>query len=250
MKHFLMITILLAPIFLISLQRIDLNNELVNIDDIYFTKDTTQKYTGLVQYTSDYGIKFTGKLLDGKKDSTWNTWHDNGQKRSELFYVNGVREGEYRGWFDDGSKMFINHYENGKLNGENIHWDSFGNKEMYLYYIDGKPDGRCIFWNENRERKITYYRNGLKSGKEISYYKNGIKKSENNYVDDIRHGEWLDWNEKGQRILEANWVKGKLEGFAIYYVNEEIISIIVYKNGEAINLLNQDKSTFKKIYGK
>jgi antitoxin component YwqK of YwqJK toxin-antitoxin module len=43
----------------------------------------------------------------------------------------------------------------------------------------------------------------------IYRHENGQKKAEGEYVKDRREGKWVEWNDRGEVILEQNFHEGK-----------------------------------------
>jgi antitoxin component YwqK of YwqJK toxin-antitoxin module len=98
---------------------------------------------------------FTGTVID---------YHENGNKKLERFYQNGLRYGTERTWYDNGDKcsevpwvdgkrhghetvwLEANHsqkscergWKNGKYHGANIHFNHDGTVRYQCTYIDGK----------------------------------------------------------------------------------------------------------------
>ncbi|MFZ5552299.1 MAG: toxin-antitoxin system YwqK family antitoxin [Bacteroidota bacterium] len=71
--------------------------------------------------------------------------------------------------------------------------------------------------------KATWYHdNG--TVKEVGYFKNGQK-----------HGQWLSYDEKGNRISEANYKEGQKDGNWIFYHNNGTLHYqVVYTEGKKL----------------
>jgi antitoxin component YwqK of YwqJK toxin-antitoxin module len=70
-----------------------LNFELLGkkTNGLYVLKSTNEIYSGPVVLLYDDGEKnMEGTLKDGEKDGKWTDWHENGQKKSESIYKQGL----------------------------------------------------------------------------------------------------------------------------------------------------------------
>jgi antitoxin component YwqK of YwqJK toxin-antitoxin module len=54
------------------------------------------------------------------------TYHDNGAKREECYYLDGKKEGECISWFANGEKELIGYFKKGKPCNIWMNWDKDG----------------------------------------------------------------------------------------------------------------------------
>jgi len=72
------------------------------------------------------------KYIEGKYDETqsrngtWTSWYDNGQKNSEIKYVNGKENGAYHVWHPNGKPYIKGHYDMGVKIGTWSFYDTLG----------------------------------------------------------------------------------------------------------------------------
>jgi hypothetical protein len=52
----------------------------------------------------------------------------------------------------------------------------------------------------------------IKEGAFVFYYKNGVKEKEGNYTDNLREGEWKEWNKEGKLSVLNHFKKDKMVG--------------------------------------
>ena len=52
---------------------------------------------------------------------SWNSWYQNGEKKNEKIWNEGVKDGKWISWFSNGNKMNEKRYENNKMISD-IHW--------------------------------------------------------------------------------------------------------------------------------
>ncbi len=88
---------------------------------------------------------------------------------------------------------------------------------QYIEYYPGKKqikfqgnvdenqlrDGKWIFYGEDgAERSVTFYRNGKRDGHTIVKYPNGKLHYIGEYALDEKVGEWIIYDEKGQKTIK------------------------------------------------
>jgi antitoxin component YwqK of YwqJK toxin-antitoxin module len=116
----------------------------------------------------DLPLKYTGR---------WILRYNNGEKRSEGNYIDGISEGLLMKWYDNGKIATEGNYINGKKNGKwNKRYDN-GKIATEGNYINGKKEGK---WIECRD--------------------NGNIFTEGNYIDGEKEGEWTTRNIDGTKI--------------------------------------------------
>ena len=62
------------------------------------------------------------------EDGFYRSWYENGQKREECTYVNGMWHGIYQSWRNNGHKLEECTYVKGILNGHAKHWSMDGQR--------------------------------------------------------------------------------------------------------------------------
>lgn len=140
-------------------------------NSIYYLPNESEPYTGVAKsyYASNGQIKVLVKVINGRFDGAYNSWHENGQKWSESTYKNGELDGVLTSWYSDGQKNFEMTFKNGKKKGLITEWYENGQKKTEGTYNNGGKDGLFTSW----------YENGQKSSE--STYKDGELQSERKY---------------------------------------------------------------------
>jgi len=110
-------------------------------------------------------------------------WWQDGQKKSEMEFVNGVRHGRRIAWHNNGQPWSEGAYDN------------------------GRPTGTWTAWNEDGsiERQWHYDENGAYHGMFTLWYDNGGKKMEIEFVHGLRQGFETSWDEAGNIVLEIDY---------------------------------------------
>ena len=173
-----------------------------------------EQLSELVTFISSDGEQ-TGS--DGKSTS----WHENGQKSSELNHKDGDRIGKQTHWFKSGKKItesfytYEDYYHTSKLNGMKTWWYQNGQTKSEENFKHGMKNGKSTWWYESGQIKSeNFYEIGkgfngneasLLNGKCTEWYENGQKKSEFNYKEGIFEGKYKTWYGNGNKKEERNY---------------------------------------------
>ena len=81
-------------------------------------------------------------------------YYDDGSKKSETTFVNGVENGEYKSWYYGGKKLaWTGHYKNGLMDGEWREYDDYTGRLLGREtYKNGKLHGRLTGWDTRGTR--------------------------------------------------------------------------------------------------
>jgi antitoxin component YwqK of YwqJK toxin-antitoxin module len=66
--------------------------------------------------------KINYSYKNGKPDSKWSQWYDNGQPKEEVEYSSGIKNGIHKQWYKNGQQKFERSYEEGVHNGSWTEW--------------------------------------------------------------------------------------------------------------------------------
>lgn len=167
------------------------------------------------------------------------SYHDNGNKQAEAYYLNGSRHGPSFYWFEDGRLQEETHWLDGKKhgiehkfsqneykkdshgqvvyyptsrlgyqygieNGEHTRWYG-GHRYIEATMINGKMSGNHTRWaqDKNDQDYVSYeetYLNDKKMGLNRYYFPDGRLKSETFYNADSREGLFVEY-ELGESLL-------------------------------------------------
>ncbi|MEW6773276.1 MAG: hypothetical protein AB1304_04695 [Bacteroidota bacterium] len=140
------------------------------------------------QHYISYEIKDNDTIniidINGKKQGIWRTYWNNGDLRSECFYVDDKKNGL-----------------------EIIFYDTPDCPEQEAYYKNDSLDGWLIRYSK-RCKKIfeEHYVAGKKEGWEIEYYDNGMKKATGYYKNGALDGFYKVYDKKGRFAYETRIV--------------------------------------------
>jgi antitoxin component YwqK of YwqJK toxin-antitoxin module len=108
-------------------------------------------YSGKVVGFYENGQKLSEvNYVDGKPVGTEVTWHENGQTRGEVSFVDGKKQGKYIFLDENGQKAYEVNYVDGKLQGESIQWAEDGHKHKETIWVDGNPKTEIIYSRSGR----------------------------------------------------------------------------------------------------
>ena len=115
MKRLLLIVLPLLLIVGCSKEPINYETTLIERDDIYYTKDTNEPYSGQVFSLHQNGQKESETTYkDGKPNGLWTDWYKDGKKKTETTFKNGKPNGLFTNWYDNGQKFGEGTYKDGK----------------------------------------------------------------------------------------------------------------------------------------
>jgi antitoxin component YwqK of YwqJK toxin-antitoxin module len=133
------------------------------------------------------GVQINQYTHDGKKESIWEEYYENGQLESKGLYKDNIKTGIWEDYYTNGQLAGKGQFKNGKQDGI---WEEYyenGKLSSKGLYKDGKYDG---IWEY-------YYPNGQLSSKGL--YKNGLRDGICEYYD-----------ENGQLLYKGSFKNDKL----------------------------------------
>ncbi len=103
---------------------------------------------------------------DGKMHGRGTSWHPNGGRATEAFFLEGNEHGVKVAWYQNGQMKGRSHVTLGKDDGPFTLWHKNGNKKAECRFKMGLKSGSCIVWHINGKRRSTVqYRAGQKHGR-------------------------------------------------------------------------------------
>jgi antitoxin component YwqK of YwqJK toxin-antitoxin module len=97
-----------------------------------------------------------------------------------------------------------------------------------IFYAKGsyKPfSGKCtvLYNNTNIVKTQFTFRDGLLNGEAITWYKNGQIRRKGNYSKGLISGRWTFFDERGNKIIEANYKNDSLNGsYTVLFSNGKV----------------------------
>jgi antitoxin component YwqK of YwqJK toxin-antitoxin module len=186
---------------------------------LFYLPNQDKPFTGenLCIYSLNGQYQSKGMIAKGLKEGTWNYWHENGDKKPDIYYVNGEKTKKK---FNDMAISKV--YDNGQA-------------EWTRSWKNDKEDGKWSEWYENGQLKLEgTYIEGKKVGKWSEWYENGQLFRERNYKNGNLDGKVIAWSEDGQVFFESNHIDGKAHGLTTDFKNGVIWFESEYKNGQKV----------------
>jgi len=182
-------------------------------EDTFNRVNKDMKKTGLWIYYYDtlHLVKFSeGEYVDGQKQGCWIEYYRNGNKKSEITYLNNVPSGL--------AKLY---YENGNPSEQGT-WNSFGWVGEYkMFYRSGRI-----------ARELNYDENTLRSGMQKYYSESGHVTMAGYWENGMAKGLVTEYYDSGRLRAESQWMAGRLSGITKeYYETGSLKAEIVYNNG-------------------
>ena len=121
---------------------------------LLYSLKTQKPYTGWTQaYHGNGVLKFLGSIKDGKPHGLATQFHENGQKKSQYYYRNGMAQGLTRAWYWGGQIQEKAELKDDVVNGLNTTWHENGQKMSEGKYQDGLQQGPHTKWYENGQKQ-------------------------------------------------------------------------------------------------
>ncbi|MBL4651961.1 MAG: hypothetical protein JKY53_03715, partial [Flavobacteriales bacterium] len=151
---------------------------------------------------------------NGLKQGYWVKNHDEGSKKAEGFFKDGIQIGEFKHYYPSGKiqtvvKHRVNsdtsdavyYHTNGKTMGEGI-YVSEKKEGLWMFYDDteqlssadvykaGEKNGesKTFYLNKKLAKKVTYEK-GTETGEYIEYFESGKIKEQGTFLEGTKHGE-------------------------------------------------------------
>ena len=106
--------------------------DLVERKGVFYKKFTNIPFSGKVKG------QFNGEVRNGKKNSVWESYHDNGQLAFKGHYKDGNLDGLWETYRENGQLWIKGHFLDGKREGLLEEYDSNGTLMIRETYKDGK----------------------------------------------------------------------------------------------------------------
>jgi len=226
--------------------------------------DTTEIFLRLIHPEYFEAPKVVGKSLAfyngptnqtdiaGKKQGVWVEKYRNGNRKTQINYVDGKPLGDYYRFHERTGGLSAHLYFSDYNDASAILYDEEGSIIAMGYYHNQKKDS---IWQYLKNDTIVVsqeiYKNGVKDGKQTTYYDYGFPAEEIMYVNGVREGTWKRYYETMQPVFETTYHNDKLEGkYTKYDVDGNTIMSGNYKNGLPVGewtVYDEDTKKFKKV---
>lgn len=174
-------------------------------------------------------IKSEGKRTNHFLDSIWVFYDQSGEVSEKISYLYGKKNGWYYKYKHDGSGHYLLSQElfaGDRKEGTATIFYPDGKIRQTIAYNNGKKEGLSKEYDEqgniitlleyhndfliSRERINRTDAKKIKQGPWKEFYDNGRLKKEANYVDDLMHGYYKEYDEKGNLVLTMLYDHGSI----------------------------------------
>jgi antitoxin component YwqK of YwqJK toxin-antitoxin module len=158
-----------------------------------------------------------GKFRNGRQEGDWTYYFDNGQVNRKATYQDGKPHGSWEVFRADGTLSAKRGFKDGLRDGDWITYDATGKQPLTEeHYVSGEPDGVWKTWFANGKLR---QQGGFKKGK--------------------RDGMSDEWDDKGNKLLEANFTENKLNGTLKRFFADGKTIVQTYKDGKFVSETKQ-----------
>jgi len=170
-------------------------------------------------------------------DGKYREYYPNGKPFIEGQFSAGRQQGEWTYYFDNGQVNRKATYLDGKPNGN---WEvhrADGTLTAKRGFKDGVRDGEWITYDATGKQPLTeeHYANGKEDGVWKLWFPNGKLKQQVSFKQGKRDGVSGEWDDKGQKLLEAEFTDGKMNGKATRYFADGKTTTQTYKDGRFVS---------------
>ncbi|MEO8146970.1 MAG: hypothetical protein ABI723_04995 [Bacteroidia bacterium] len=173
-----------------------------------------------------------GKLVDGKVEGLWTSYHKTGKKVNEINYKDGLKNGEATYYFKNGNVKEKAAYKDGKVDGYLIYYYKNGNIQKEGWYADDMAQGE---WHEYYPDKtiseINYYLNDKSYGCQQQFDESGRLQYENCFDENDLLAVSSSYDTANHIICRQEFIKGALD-FKSLHLNKSVDQKVTFKNGE------------------
>lgn len=128
-------------------------------------------------------------------------YHENGKVMSQGIYRNQKKDSIWVSYNEKGRITMSETYKNDELNGE---------KKLYYLPYDPSDKSEIVI-------SVYNYVNGQVEGKFIEYYPSKVIRKTGQYKNHKRHGEWIQYEINGNKLIVEHFWEGKQHGWFIGY---------------------------------
>lgn len=190
-------------------------------------------------------LKSEGKRRSYLLDSIWVFYDQAGDTTEKISYLLGKRNGYYLKYQKDpiyGLYLYSRElFAGDKKEGMAFIYYPEGRIKQTIPYFNGKKDGLSKEYNRegkiitlleynndyliSRQRINSTDASGMKQGEWLEFYPDGNIKNERNYRNDLLHGYYKEYNDKGRLTLTLLYDDGKITGTDVENGNDiEVVS--------------------------
>jgi antitoxin component YwqK of YwqJK toxin-antitoxin module len=174
-------------------------------------------------------------------DGKYKEYHPNGKTFVEGQFKEGRQQGEWSYYFDNGQLNRKAVYKDGKPDGS---WEIFradGTLQAKRSFKDGLRDGEWITYDDTGKTPLSeeHYVKGDEDGTWKVFFPSGKLRQQVSFKAGKRHGTSAEWNEKGDKLVEANYTEGKVDGAATRYLPDGKKIVQTFKDGKFVSETKQ-----------
>ena len=88
-----------------------------------------------------------------------------------------------------------------------------GTKKTEMSLVNGRKEGLTqIYYSNGVVNELRMYKNNLMHGTWVTWNEKGINTAEANYANDIKNGKWYIWDEQGIMRYDMTYFNGRKAG--------------------------------------
>lgn len=163
------------------------------------------------EYIDTMGFRIV--IEDSINDGNYIEYFDENEQKTAIEgqVIDNQPTGLWRSYYENGNIKNAVNYENGKIVGVAYFYynDVENTQRAEVIFEEDYIEGTYKEYYDNGARKANIlYKNGERNGDAEYYYTTGNLKIKAHFKDNLKHGKWVYYDEKGDIILTEKWKKG------------------------------------------
>ncbi len=158
-------------------------------------------HLGTDLFTQASGVTKRSIYIDGQLVGPMIEWYPNGNKKSIINYVNGIKENMYQYWSSNGQLIEQGYYQNGNYHSIAKRWYSNGILSSESIFVDGIQNGLTKVFSPNGHLKKEILFNSGEPVFIFEYYVN-LRLKEFTYYQDGEENWSVQWDQYEQMISQ------------------------------------------------
>ncbi len=187
------------------------------------------------EFFANGSLRAEGRYAGGRKVGAWQFKYESGSLEQKGEYNNeGKLIGKWEWYFENGNLRAEEYYTNGLKDGMATEFDYNGDIISQGEFFEDLEEGPWVYRIDNTKIDGNY-RAGLKSGTWKHYYANGRLSFEGGFIDDNPNGKHTYYWENGNKRDEEFYVNGIKEGDWVKYEEDGTpMLVITYRNSREV----------------
>lgn len=177
------------------------------------------------RYEKSIAYEYKGQFKDDKPYGTFYYYYFSNKKKAIIVHNEKTGRSVANMYYENGLDMAFGIYLNQKKDSVWTYWNSYGKLSYKETYKAGKLNGlKTVYYvpeaQADKSVKVAMtenYVDDVLHGEQIEYFNDGTIKSKGKYENGLKVGKFVVNNSNGTPMIKENYKKGKLHGYSYGY---------------------------------